>query len=314
MNKNTEAPLWVGADRMKQAVTVAEAIEVLEYTLQEGFDPELDGERTRKISPYGWLLQMPSASASWCGTKLLTLRTAGSDSGLPAIQGLYVLFEGRSLAPVSVMEGAGLTTLRTPAMTALAIKYLAGTSSGRVVIFGAGIQAEAHVDAIMAVFQATAIDIVGGDSERAQKLSDEINARGISSSVVGSESVATADAIVCCTTSREPLFDGSLVQDHAVVAAIGAHEPESREVDTTLVQRSTAVVESKSSATREVGDLLIPHEEGQFELEDAVPIQDVILGHVSLDFTKPRLFTGTGMPWQDLVVAAKIYQATLEAD
>ena len=46
--------------------------------------------------------------------------------------------------------------------------------------------------------------------------------------------VAAADIVCCATTAREPLFDGSLVADHATVVAIGSHEPDAREVDDAL--------------------------------------------------------------------------------
>ena len=53
-----------------------------------------------------------------------------------------------------------------------------------------------------------------------------------------------------------PLFDGSLVADHATVVAIGSHEPDAREIDDALARRATVVVESRASALREAGDVI----------------------------------------------------------
>jgi len=306
-------PRWVGPVQVRESLTFGDAVTVLEQTLFDGFDPEEDGVRTRHSSSFGQLLQMPSASEAWCGTKLVTVREEPGPAELPVIQGVYVLFEGRSLTPVAILDGAELTALRTPAVTALAIKHLAQMDSGRVTLFGAGVQARAHVKALMSVFLPKCIDVVGRDPGHAQRLSDEIQDMGVESTVASSEVVAQADLILCCTSSSEPLFDGDLVQNHAMIAAIGSHDPESREIDAGLVRRSAVVVESKGSARREAGDLVIPAARGMFHWDDAATLQDVVLGTAALDANRPRLFKGTGMPWQDLAIASSIYLSTNEA-
>lgn len=299
-------PMWLGTEQVSD-MPVAEAIQVLEETLLNGLDPEYDGQRSRIGAPSGQLLQMPSATNEWCGTKLITLRESAELENVPAIQGLYALFDGTSLTPTAILEGAGLTTLRTPAMTALAIKHLTSETSGRVALFGTGVQARAHVDALLAVFSPESIAVVGRNVESAARLVDAIETRGVESYVAQPEIVSEMDVVVCCTASDKPLFDGGQVQDHAVVAAIGSHDPYSREVDSTLVQRASVVVESRDSAQREAGDLMIPHKAGEFDWDRAVTIREIILGEQVVDFTRPRLFKGTGMPWQDLAVASSAY-------
>lgn len=308
------APRWIGAEQIRDSLNFTDAVAVLEQTLVDGFDPESDGVRTRQDTPAGQLLQMPSASESWCGTKLVTVRDSDQPTSLPAIQGVYVLFDGPTLTPVAILEGAGLTTLRTPAVTALAIRHLVRETSGRVALFGSGVQAWAHVKALMAVYRPTAIDVVGRDQDRAQQLAREIQGMGVDSSVAGPDVVSTADLVLCCTSSSEPLFDGNLVQDHAAVAAIGSHNPHSREVDMSLVQRSSVIVESLNSAQREAGDLAIPQAAGKFHWDRAVPMRELILGSASVDFHRPRLFKGTGMPWQDLALASSIYLRTTTSE
>src|SRR5699024_9997761 len=142
--------------QLQNVLTYEDAVAVLEQTILGGFNPEEDGVSTRHSSPSGTLLQMPSASQAWCGTKLVTLRDADDPTGLPAIQGVYVLFDGQSLQPVAMVEGAALTALRTPAVTALAIRHLVSSAAGRVTLFGSGVQARAHVEALLAVFTPTA--------------------------------------------------------------------------------------------------------------------------------------------------------------
>lgn len=299
-------PMWLGTEQVSD-MPFTEAIQVLEETLLNGLDPECDGQRSRINTPNGQLLQMPSATNEWCGTKLITLRESDGLDNIPTIQGLYALFDGTSLTPTAILEGAGLTTLRTPAMTSLAIKHLTSEKSGRVALFGTGVQAWAHVDALLAVFSPESIAVVGRNTKSAGRLVDAIEAKGIESYVAQPEIVSQMDVVLCCTTSDKPVFNGEHVQDHAVVAAIGSHDPYSREVDSALVQRATVVVESRDSAQREAGDLVIPHKAGEFDWDRALTIKEIVLGEWEIDFSRPRLFKGTGMPWQDLAVASSAY-------
>jgi ornithine cyclodeaminase/alanine dehydrogenase-like protein (mu-crystallin family) len=120
------------------------------------------------------------------------------------------------------------------------------------------------------------------------------------------ELVAAADVVCCATTAREPLFDGALVADHATVVAIGSHEPDAREVDDALVGRATVVVESRTSALREAGDVIGAITAGAVEEDALVTLADLVCGRVVVDATRPRVFKSTGMAWEDAVVASAL--------
>ena len=68
---------------------------------------------------------MPSSWASAAGVKLATVAPANPERGLPRIQGVYVLFDGATLAPAALIDGIALTSLRTAAVSALAVRRLA---------------------------------------------------------------------------------------------------------------------------------------------------------------------------------------------
>jgi ornithine cyclodeaminase len=118
--------------------------------------------------------------------------------------------------------------------------------------------------------------------------------------------VAGADVICCCTTAREPLFDGALVADHATVVAIGSHEPDAREVDEVLVGRASVVVESPLTALREAGDLILA---GDLRPEALIPLAALVCGLRAADPGRPRLFKSTGMAWEDAVIVDAVLGA-----
>jgi ornithine cyclodeaminase/alanine dehydrogenase-like protein (mu-crystallin family) len=203
--------------------------------------------------------------------------------GNPRIQGLCVAFDRSSLSPAALLDGIAITSLRTSAVSALAVRHLAAPGARRLLVFGRGPQAKAHVEAIRAVRPIDHVDVLGRDSAGRDEL------------------VAAADIICCCTTAREPLFDGGLPGDRATVVAIGSHEPDVREVDDALVARSTVVVESAASALREAGDVILAIRSGALDPDRIVPLRGLVRGERPPAPTGPRLFKSTGMAWEDAV-------------
>jgi ornithine cyclodeaminase/alanine dehydrogenase-like protein (mu-crystallin family) len=274
-------PFLAAAD-LAERVSVTAAIDALEAALLAGLDPEADPPRGVLALAGGELLVMPSAAAGHAMVKLVTV------GGQPRIQGVCVVFDATTLAPVALVDGIALTNVRTPAVSALAVRRLATPDARRLLVFGRGPQAHGHVAAIRAVRPIEHVDMLGRDAVDVDSL------------------VAAADVVCCATTAREPLFDGSLVADHATVVAIGSHEPEAREVDDALVRRATVVVESRASALREAGDVIGAVAAGALREDALVTLADVVCGRVVVPGDRPRLFKSTGMAWEDAVVASAL--------
>ena len=262
------------------ALSVTAAADALEAALAAGLDPEAGPARTIVPVGDGELLVMPAAAGPVAAVKLVSVGPAE-----PRIQGVCVLFDAATLAPAALVDGIALTNLRTPAVSLVAVRRLAAPDARRLVVFGRGPQAVAHAEAL----GLEDVALLGRDDPRRDEL------------------VAAADVICCCTSAREPLFDGSLVADHACVVAIGSHEPAARETDDRLAARATVVVESRASALREVGDVIGAIESGALAADELVTLRELVDGAEIAP--GPRLFKSTGMAWEDAVVAGALYGA-----
>lgn len=258
------------------------AVEALEEALRSGLDPEADVPRTALEVCGGELLVMPSAAAADPVVKLVTV------GGEPRIQGVAVVFDGATLAPRALVDGIALTNVRTAAVSALAVRHLAAPEARRLLVFGRGPQARAHAAALRAVRPIERVDLVGSDHGDVDEL------------------VAGADIVCCCTTAREPLFDGRLVADHACVVAIGSHEPDARETDDALAVRATIVVESRQSALREAGDVIGAIESCATSADALLSLAEVVRGEARPARGRPVLFKSTGMAWEDAVLASRL--------
>ena len=290
------APAFHDAEAIARALPPAAAVDALEAALRGGLDPDADPPRSSATAAAGELLLMPSAAGGGLGVKLVTI------GGEPRVQGVYVLFDPETLAPAALLDGIGLTDVRTSAVSALAVRHLAAREPRRLVVFGTGPQARAHVRALRATAPLEHVALVGRDRGRTEALARELDAEPASA-----DAVAGADVICCCTTAREPLFDGGAVPDGATVVAIGSHEPGAREVDKRLVARATVVVESRASALREAGDVIAAIDAGAIGPDDLHGLSELVLGEFTPAAGRPRLFKSTGMAWEDLVLARAVH-------
>ncbi|MGW1841951.1 ornithine cyclodeaminase family protein [Streptomyces sp. NPDC001966] len=292
------------------------AVDALEAALRGGLDPETAPARHHVTVPGGELLIMPATTQQVTGVKIAGVAPANPARGLPRITGSYLLLDAPTLLPLALLDGAALTTLRTPAVSVLAIRHLTGPAVRHLVLFGTGPQAYGHLAAVLAERRVERITVVGRNPQRADALAAHarrLGAEARTAQAPGAKEVATADLVLCCTTSATPLFDGALVPDGATVVAVGSHTPDAREVDSALVARSAVFVESRSAALSEAGDLLIPMAEGAFRAEDihgnlAELVTGCAAGEASARFEGPRFFKSVGMGWEDLAVAAAVHR------
>ncbi|MEV7185208.1 ornithine cyclodeaminase family protein [Kitasatospora sp. NPDC093102] len=282
----------------------AGAVGAIERVLLDGFDPEAAPARSAVPVPAGELLMMPAAAGPYAGVKIAGVAPANPERGLPRITGSYLLLDGPTLQPLAVLDGAALTALRTPAVTAAALRRLAVPEAEHLVLFGSGPQAYGHLDALLAVRPLRRLTVVARNAERAEALAAYGRELGLTAEVGGPKAVREADLVVCCTTARTPLFDGALVPAHAAVAAVGSHEPDAREVDELLVQRAELYVEARTVAAREAGDLLMAGVAGR----QLWNLAELVRGDALVPDGRPRFFKSVGMAWQDLAVAAEVYR------
>ncbi len=127
-----------------------------------------------------------------------------------------------------------------------------------MLVFGVGVQGRSSILATRAAFPSATFEVIGRRPERVEALRAELAAEGIE--ITHREDVDTAVSeaetlLILATTASTPLFDGALVKNNAIVAAIGTHGYDAREVDDTLVARADIVVEGRGSAQRETGNL-----------------------------------------------------------
>jgi ornithine cyclodeaminase/alanine dehydrogenase-like protein (mu-crystallin family) len=305
---NTGAPRAISASELTEALPVGDAIDALEAALSSEGLPAAP-PRTHLDSDRGTLLVMPAAAGTRMGVKLVTVAPGNPARSLPLIHGLYVLFSEDTLQPAALLDGAALTRIRTAAVSGLATRHLAPESARRLVLFGAGVQATEHLEAMACVRPIESVTVVAPPGARRDALVARAAELGLASVAGDPSAVAEADIVCTCTTSAEPVFDGDLLAAGAHVNATGSYQPGAREVDARCVERAYVVAETRQVAMAEAGDLLIPLAEGALAGDPVdAELADVVRGDARPPDGAITLFKSVGHAYEDLVLATAVAQ------
>lgn len=245
------------------------------------------------------------------GAKIAGVRPGNAARGLPVIQGLVLLFDFQTGVPLVAMDGAAITAVRTAAASGLATRLLARADAGTLGLFGTGVQAATHLDAVRAVRDITEVRVVDIDPERTKRFAVEQSGRtGIEVLPAETPQQAAACDIVCTVTpSPTPILEGRWVRPGAHVNLVGAHSLGTREADTALIAKSAVYVDLLAATVAEGGDIMIPVQEGAIDLDHVVgEIGQLLAGEVPgrRDEASVTVYNSVGCVAQDLHAAAAV--------
>lgn len=304
----SESPRYIDAATIAACLPPEAAVEAILTGLCGAVDPAADVPRSHVALQRGDLILMPAQSGSFVGVKLATVAPDNPSRGLPRISAAYVLFDAATLRPTHLLDGVALTNLRTPAVSVAAVKpWLDRIDQPlRMVVFGGGPQGIGHLETVAAAHLVAESAVVVRHPDRVELPASLSGTRILAvDDPKVSGLLGEADLVVCATTGRTPLFDSSLLSDRAIVVAVGSHEADAREVDAAFCARAYVIVEDRETALRECGDVIQAIAEGVLAADDLVPMVDVARG-ARPTADGPVFFKGSGMSWQDLVVAEAV--------
>jgi len=294
------------AGDVARALPPRRAVEILERAFRAPLPPLVP--RAHVALAGGTLLMMPAQSASGtAGVKLVTVNALPAAAGVPRVQGAYVLLARETLAPLAVLDAAALTCVRTAAVSALATKYLVAdrNAPARLVIFGTGPQAVAHVEAIAALVEVACVYAVARVPGREGPVLAKARELGIDAEPATRAVVERATIVCTCTSSAVPVFPGSALRPGTHVNAIGTYTPDRRELDDDAIAAGPIVVESRAEALAESGDLIQPLASGAIASSAiAADLHELVNGaQVRRAPSDVTIFKSVGLAIEDLVLA-----------
>jgi ornithine cyclodeaminase len=208
------------------------------------------------------------------GIKIVSIYKDNPIKGIPTVTAIVIVLDSQTGQPRALIEGDSLTAIRTGATGGLASEFLAPRNAKRVALFGAGVQARAQLQGLMAVRSIAQVNLFDRSASAAQKLAGEIaswaDAPAVNRVSNAKEAIQNVDIIITATTSSEPVFDGNEIKPGTHITGVGSYTPQMQEVDETTVRRARIVVDSREACLAEAGDLIIPKATVDAELGEII--------------------------------------------
>jgi ornithine cyclodeaminase/alanine dehydrogenase-like protein (mu-crystallin family) len=266
---------------------------------------------------------MPAAlgSPAAIGLKVISVFPGNRGSGYESHQGFVLLFEAEHGAPVALVDAGEITAIRTAAVSGVATRLLAQDEADDLAILGSGTQARTHLEAMLLVRPGVRrVRAWSPNTERLESFAIQATQRhGLRVEATASARDAVGDASIVCTVtaSPTPILEGEWLSAGAHVNAVGASQPNARELDVEAVRRSRLFVDRRESALHECGDLLAAMEAGALDEGHIVAELGEILAGVAVgrrDAAEITLFESLGLAVEDLAAAREVWRLATEQD
>jgi ornithine cyclodeaminase len=300
----------LSATDVRIALPMPKAIDAMRHAYSQLSAGKVTAPPRQHISTdKGVTLLMPAylPEGSEFGIKVVSVYDDNPNLNLPRIAATVLVLDPATGLPKAFMDGSSLTAIRTGAGGGVAADLLARKDAKTVGLFGAGVQARAQLQAVMAVRDIARVTLISRTKASAQQLATEISkwtdAPEVNLVSNPQQIVEDADIVLCATTSATPLFDGNALRPGTHITAVGTFVPEKREVDTTTIRRADRiVVDSRKACLEEAGDLIIPNAEIDAEIGEIVNGDKQ--GRQSDD--EITFFKSVGVAVQDAVAGAAV--------
>lgn len=313
---------------LRSVLTMRDVITAVEH----GFHALAKGdanapERLRLNVPEhsGVMLEMPAYIGSSddgaqgaLGSKIVSVFEHNAERNLDIVQAVYLLLDHETGVPLSLMEGRFITAIRTAATSAVATRFMATAGTKHLAVFGAGVQARFHIEAMLEVADVERVTIASRSLDKAMTLADHVRTtHNLRCEVAAADEAAAKANLICtCTSGTEPLFNGAMLGDGTHINAVGAFSPTTRELDTDTIRRARVIIDEVSSAGREAGEILIPMSEGSIDSAHVRgTLADVVSGKIGgrESASEITVFKSCGLAIEDLVTARLAYSLAIAA-
>lgn len=168
----------------------------------------------------------------------------------PANGNLYAVYNQQEIK--CFLDILAVNYIKTAALSMLAVSQLMQHEPIHVALFGTGIQAQAHIEALLQLYPNITIDIIASSPSKALKFVQDYQDRRVRCTRIVFPEV---DLVITASTSKRPVY--SLHADTSrLVISIGAINPAYAEIGRNTIKNSTIYVDDISLAKDIAQDLI----------------------------------------------------------
>ena len=308
----------------------AEVEKLLDYpgcieAMRQAMTALSSGERPqplRQIWPLGngetWGI-MPGdlAALSTFGAKLISVFHDPDGSGRTRHQGVVVAYDGATGAVSAIADAEPITKIRTACATAAATDAMARKDCQVLAVFGTGLQAQSHLQALPLVRPFREILLWGQSMERARTVAEQMSrltGREIVAVPQGREAAERADVICTVSSSEDPILLNEWVKPGTHINLVGSSYLGPVEVDPPLVARARYVADYLPGVLAQAAELATARAAGLIDDSHVLgEIGDVFAGRLVAreNDEQVTIYKSLGHVAQDLAAVAYLNERSI---
>ncbi len=266
------------------------------------------------------LMYMPCYTKDIIGTKILSIFPENAALGLPSIDGVVLLNDRTTGAPVAVLDGQAVTAYRTGAVGGVGIRHLSREDCHTVGIVGVGVQGFHLVLYACAARNIHTVCVYNHSDrdireylDRLEKTIDNPNIKVVQCKTV-EELTGLSDIICTATPAVRPVLpdDRKLLEGKCIIA-VGSYTPQMREIPDAIWDLVDKVYIELPYACEESGDLSQPLSEGRLTKDKIMLMDQYLASGTQKGVSKgTTYFKSVGMGLFDICIAQKLLEKVKE--
>lgn len=291
-------------DSVLGAVSPADAVDAV----REAFLAHHRGDWTMpskvylQSPPHGDFRAMPALGDGVALLKWISSFPGNPAKGLPAVQGVVLLSDAETSAPLMLLDARAVTALRTGAVAAAALAPDART----VGIIGSGLHGAWAARCLAAVGYGPGV----AADPRPEAAAAIVHEHGGAWRTGGRRDALAADVVCTVTPGTAEVIGLDDLRPGLLLAMLGADGPGKREASVDAVAACGLVCDEWAQASHG-GELTAAVQAGRVTRDDVVDLGAILAGEVPAPPTArtPTMFDSTGLAVQDLAIALAALRA-----
>ncbi|MEN6320196.1 MAG: ornithine cyclodeaminase family protein [Syntrophaceae bacterium] len=248
------------------------------------------------------------------GIKSVNVHPENVAYNLPTVMAVIILTDPKTGFPLAILDGTYLTSIRTGAAGALAVKLLSKKNTKIAGFVGCGVQARTQLMCILEVRKIKTVKIwqFGPKDTYAPAFRDWVKKTYKLETIISpdiDEVTTDVDILITTTPSRKPLVKKVSPGTH--INAVGADAQGKQEINPAILKQAKVVIDDWAQASHS-GEINVPISKKIITEKDIY----ANLGEVAAGKEKGRtsdeeitLFDSTGLAIQDVSCAYTVYKA-----
>ena len=246
------------------------------------------------------------------GIKSVNVHPDNRRHNLPTVMAVIVLTDPKTGFPLAVLDGTYLTSMRTGAVGALAVKLLSRKNAEIAGFVGCGVQARTQLACAMEVRKLRTVKVwkFTPEDKLARQFCEWAKRTFRLETIISSdidEVTTNVDILFTTTPSDKPLVNVVSLGTH--INAIGADAGGKQEINPRILKQAKVVIDAWTQASHS-GEINVPLRKRQFSKKDVYAELAEIAAKKKKGRTSSKeitLFDSTGLAIQDVSCAYVVY-------